>query len=128
MRVLFLDRKASAFGNRLKVAEELRSVKFPSFMAGEQVVRAIRWSLAQPSQSAAVSSSNGCPRCWYRGCMVWSEFLSRRIEMELVFKSMSASLIPQTSEARSPCLYARKIIAQSRVDRFRAALSRANVS
>src|ERR1022692_281889 len=48
--------------------------------------------------------------------------------MELVFRSISASLIPQTSDALRPCLYASRIIAQSRVERFRAALSRASVS
>ena len=52
MRVPLLSRKASAFGNRLKVAKELCSVEFPSFLPGEQEVRAITRSLAQP-----------CPEC-----------------------------------------------------------------
>src|ERR1035441_10087796 len=60
--------------------------------------------------------------------MVWSEPFSRRTEMDPDFRSISASLIPQTSDALRPCLYASRIIAQSRVARFRAALSRASVS
>src|SRR5476651_51387 len=60
--------------------------------------------------------------------MVWREPLRRRIEMDPDFRSISAILIPQTSEARSPCLYASRIIAQSRVERFLAALSKASIS
>src|SRR5712664_45600 len=60
--------------------------------------------------------------------MVWSEPLSRRIDSDPAFRSTSANLIPQTSDALRPCLYASRIIAQSRVERFRAALSNANIS
>src|SRR5208282_1252739 len=48
--------------------------------------------------------------------------------MEPALRSMSASLSPQTSDALKPCLYASRIIAQSRVERFFAALSRASIS
>src|SRR5208283_2832494 len=52
MRMALLDWQASAVGNRLKVAKELCAAEFPSFLAGEQVVRAVCRPLAQP-----------CPEC-----------------------------------------------------------------
>jgi hypothetical protein len=57
------------------------------------------------------------------GCTLGSDPLSRRIESCRFFRFTSARFRPQTSDARNPCRYAIRIIAQSRADCRRAALS-----
>jgi hypothetical protein len=41
MRMPLLDWKASALGDGLKVAKELRSAEFPSLLAGKQEIRSV---------------------------------------------------------------------------------------